>query len=369
MPENPWKKSNPFPATLLKRQMLTAHNSGKQTLHVELSLKSEGAPLLFEPGDSLALVVQNPPKLIEQILERLQLSGEEKVGDSTLFSILKKERTITFLRESMLKKYQKATACAALGALLEGDKEKLKAWLQGRDFLDLLEDFPGKLEPEQIPNILPKLQVRLYSSASSLQLFPEAVHFTVRVICYRFLNRERKGVASSYLDEALKIGDVAWVYPVYNRHFKLPDKDAPLILIGPGTGVAPFRAFLQELSLRAKRPPVWLFFGEQHQASHFYYQKEWEKYLQEDVLTRLSTAFSRDGAEKVYVQHRIKEAGQEIFRWLEQGAYVYVCGGVHMAPRVWEAFLELLGQNLPEKDAALYLEQLQANGRYQRDIY
>ena len=366
-----YKKSSPFLATLTQKERITPSGSSKETLHLEISLKTKHAPLLFEPGDSIAIFPQNDPDLIRQILAHLNIDHNASIDNASLFKLLQATYDIASLRKSFLKKYQGIASNARLQHLLDAPSETLQSYLQHKDFLDVIQEFPFPLTPLQLITMLPKLQPRLYSIASSLKAYPEAVHLIINIVRYTAHQRIRKGVASTYIADVLQVGDSLTIYPCTNKHFKLPENNAPLIMIGPGTGIAPFRSFLQELSHASFRNPTWLFFGEQHESTGFYYEKDWNTYLQNGTLTRLTTAFSRDQEQKIYVQHRLWEHAETLVEWLDKGAYLYICGNAQtMAPEVHQALLDILTHDKKDSASAhTYLENLKTEGRYQRDVY
>ena len=246
--------------------------------------------------------------------------------------------------------------------------------MNGRDLLDLLRDFgPWKAYAQEMCLLLRKMPPRLYSIASSITANPEEVHLTIGAVRYTAHGRERKGVCSVLVAERLQEGDTLPVFIQLNKHFHLPEaQDKDIIMVGPGTGIAPFRSFIEELAVNKGTGKSWLFFGDQHSASDFLYQDELEKYQKDGVLTRLETAFSRDTAEKVYVQHKMLENSKELFEWLENGAYFYVCGDKqYMAKDVHNTLIDVIEKEgkMAREAAEAYLNDMQEQGRYQRDVY
>lgn len=267
------------------------------------------------------------------------------------------------------------TASAGLHALLAPDhQQELKSYIQGRDLLDLVQDFaPWEVPARSFVTILRKLPARLYSIASSYNANPDEVHFTVRAVRYESHDRDRYGVCSVHCAERVQPGDTLPIYIQNNPNFKLPaNSEVPVIMIGPGTGVAPFRSFLEEREEQGASGRTWLFYGDRHFVTDFLYQTDWQRMLKDGVLNKLDVAFSRDTEEKVYVQHRILEQSRELYAWLQEGAHVYVCGDEkHMAHDVHSALVTVIQREsgLSPEEAAAYLEHMQQEQRYQRDVY
>lgn len=374
-----YSKKNPYPAEVLENINLNGRGSNKETRHLVLSLEDSG--LTFEPGDSLAILPENDPELVDSLINELGWNPEESVQ-------INEEGDIYSLRKALLSKFEitrlTKTFIQAAAELFHneelkklatpGNEEKVKAYLDGRDLLDFVRDFrPLQLKPVDFIHILRKLPARQYSIASSLKANPDEVHLTISTVRFQAHGRNRKGVCSSQIAERIQPGDMLPIYVDQNPNFKLPSNpDTPIIMIGPGTGVAPFRAFLQEREAEGVTGKSWLFFGDQHFSSDFLYQVEWQKWLKNGVLTKMDVAFSRDQAEKVYVQHRMLEKRKEFYQWLEDGAVVYVCGDEkHMARDVHQTILTILEKEggLTSEQAAVYLDQMRKQKRYQRDVY
>ena len=371
-------KKNPFPSRLLEKVRLNGPGSAKETWHYELSL--EGSGLSYEVGDSLAVVPTNGEDVVAALLAAAGLSGEEEVETRSserkkLREALTKDYDITALSRKVASAWQGHCGSEALAGLLSADnKEQFKNWIWGRQIVDLLREFPaGKTEGQQLIDMLRALPPRLYSIASSPREHEGEVHLTVAAVRYEGHGFERKGVASTCLADLVGEGDAVPVFVTPNKRFRLPENDAiPIIMVGPGTGIAPFRAFVEDRATREGSGPSWLIFGDQHYTYDFLYQLEWQDHLKSGALTRLDVAFSRDQPEKVYVQDRIREKAGEIWEWLEQGAHFYVCGDAsRMAPDVQEALLKLIGEQggLGPGEAEAYLGELKKSGRYQRDVY
>ncbi len=369
-----YDRKHPFPAHLLQRRRLTGEGSSKDIRHVIFSL--EGSGLSYEVGDALGVYPENDPELVEALLATLGYSGNEPVPGP--------DGTELPIREALLRDYELGTlsrplleaaapAHEWLPKLLD-DREALQRYLAGRDLLDLLREAPTfRPDPALLVGLLRPLAPRLYSISSSPRVHPEAVHLTVGVVRYEAHGRLRKGVCSTFLAERAALEHPVPVFVHTNPGFRLPaDPDTPIIMIGAGTGIAPFRAFLEDREATGARGPNWLFFGERNRATDFLYQEELEGWLQRGVLTRLDTAFSRDQAHKCYVQHRMLEQARTLYAWLEEGACVYVCGdATHMARDVEAALLTIIQQESgrSEEDARAYLADLKKTRRYQRDVY
>jgi sulfite reductase (NADPH) flavoprotein alpha-component len=299
----------------------------------------------------------------------LQAAG--LAGDAGLAARLATDWDITTLSRPVLEAYAALNPAPALAELLAA--EGWRAWLPGRQLLDLLEAFPMALTPEQLTGLLRRLPPRLYSVASSLKAAPDEAHLLVGVVRYQSHGRARHGVASTFVAERLRAGDKLKVYVKPNKNFRLPDDpDRPVIMIGPGTGVAPFRAFLQERQATAAKGRNWLFFGDRNYTHDFLYQLEWQELHKEGVLSAIDVAFSRDQPEKVYVQHRLWQRRQELFAWLEDGAHLYVCGDEKaMAKDVHATLAAIVADQggRPADAAEAYLADLKQQRRYQRDVY
>ncbi|MDQ0116249.1 assimilatory sulfite reductase (NADPH) flavoprotein subunit [Paenibacillus harenae] len=377
--ESEYSRSNPFQAEVLENLNLNGRGSDRETRHVEISL--EGSDLTYEPGDSIGIVPENDSRLVDELIAYMGWQQNDNVivnknGEQhTLRNALISYYEITVLTKPLLKQFAETTSNAELTELVsEGQEQKLKSYLSGRDLIDLVKDYSLKgMSAQTFVSLLRKIPARLYSISSSLKANPEEVHITVRSVRYEANGRERNGVCSVQLAERVAAGDKLPIFIQNNPNFKLPEStDTPIIMIGPGTGVAPFRAFLGEREEAGAEGKSWLFYGDQHFATDFLYQVEWQRWLKDGVLTRMDVAFSRDTAEKVYVQHRMLEKGEELYKWLQEGAHVYVCGDEkRMAHDVHAALLEIIGRHggLSAEQAAEYVAQMQQQKRYQRDVY
>ncbi|WP_251553715.1 assimilatory sulfite reductase (NADPH) flavoprotein subunit [Neobacillus muris] len=377
--ESAYSRTNPFKAEVLENINLNGRGSNKETRHLELSL--EGSGLTFEPGDSLGIYPENDPELVAQLLAELPWKPEDSVIINKQGEVLSLKEAltsyyeITVLTKPLLEKVSQLTKKEGLKELLASEhSEPIKRYLSGRDLLDLVRDYGTWGESAQeFVSILRKIPARLYSISSSLTANPEEVHLTIGAVRYQAHGRQRKGVCSTLTAERLQLGDKVPVFIQHNENFKLPNNPAaPIIMIGPGTGVAPFRSFMQEREETGAPGKSWLFFGDQHFRTDFLYQIEWQKWLKEGILTKMDVAFSRDAAEKVYVQHRLLEHSKELFEWLQEGAYVYICGDEkNMAHDVHQTLIAIIEQEgkMSQEQAETYIAELQQQKRYQRDVY
>ena len=375
--EKKYSKANPYQAEVLENINLNGRGSNKETRHIEFLLDNFGEE--YEVGDCLVVLPQNDPALVELLISTLGWDPGDQIqisedGDTiSLEEALTSYFEITKLTKPLL---QNAAAYFDNEALEDKvqDSEWIQNYIEGRDFIDLLNDFPPEeLEPEDLYQILRKLPPREYSISSSYQSLPDEVHITVGAVRYNTHGRDRSGVCSVQFAERIQPGDTVPIYLKRNPNFKFPkDGDTPVIMIGPGTGIAPFRAHMQEREEYGYKGNTWLFFGDQHFTTDFLYQTEWQEWLKDGVLEKMNVAFSRDTDQKVYVQHRIAEHSKEFNKWLEKGASIYICGDEkNMAKDVHQAIRNVLvkEQNLTEEDAESYLKQMKKDKRYQRDVY
>jgi len=357
---------------------LSSDDSKKDTRHFEIDLTGWG--LSFEVGDSLAVYPTNDPALVEEIIRAIGAKGDE---------IVPAAKTQKPLREALLRDYSitqptpkflkaiagRASAAPMLKELLHPDrKNDLEDFVWGMEVIDFLVEHPSvKFVPEEFVGLLTKLQPRLYSVASSLRAFPDQVHFIVDVVTYESNGRVRKGVCSTFMAERADNVPVP-VYPSSAKHFHLPeDGDTPIIMIGPGTGIAPFRAYLQERKALGAKGKNWLFFGAQRESCDYAYKEDFDQFKRDGLLTRLDCAWSRDQAHKVYVQHRLLENGAEIWKWLDgEGAQFFVCGDARRMAKDVDAALRKIVQEQGGKSveqANEYVEKLKSDKRYKRDVY
>ena len=374
-----YSRTSPFRAEVIETLNLNGRGSDQETRHLALSL--DGSNFQFEPGDCVGIYPENHPSLVNSLIETMGWNAEvlvpiNKQGEQRpLRDALLHHYEITVLTKSVVENAAQFTTNKELRELLQAGREQdLRSYLDDRDLLDMVQDFsPWQLTPAQFVSILRKMPARLYSIASSFKANPDEVHLTIRTVRYNSHGRERYGVCSVQCAERLEPGDSLPIYIHPNPNFKLPaNSDVPIIMIGPGTGVAPFRAFMEEREETGAKGKTWLFFGDRHFLTDFLYQVEWQGWLKEGVLTRMDVAFSRDTAEKVYVQHRMLEKSRELYEWVKEGAYVYICGDEkHMARDVHAALITILEQegNMSQGEAEAYLTNMQQQKRYQRDVY
>jgi sulfite reductase (NADPH) flavoprotein alpha-component len=379
----PYDKNNPFPARLVDRRRLSAASSQKDTQHFSVSMVGSG--LSYKCGDSLGVYPTNNPQAVAAVLKAAGFTGDEQVtipkdtAPIALQQALSKRLSLNgptykfaqLLHDRATDAGEKARLAAAIG---ETDPEKKKAWMEQREFLDLFEEHPSaKLGAQEFIELLRKLMPRLYSISSAPSKYPDEIHLTVAVVRYETNGRPREGVCSSYLSERARLNEPDVPVFVADSHFGLPaDDNVPVIMVGPGTGVAPFRSFVMDRATRGAKGKNWLFFGDQRKDSDFLYADEWADYLQSGVLTRLDLAFSRDQAAKIYVQDRMRENAVELWRWLQAGAYFYVCGDAkRMAKDVDAALHAIVAEQggLTPEAAVDWVKQFKKDGRYQRDVY
>jgi sulfite reductase (NADPH) flavoprotein alpha-component len=370
-------RKNPFAATILDSFGLNGRGSDKATRHIELSL--EGSEIRYRPGDSLGILPQNDPRLVAELIERLGLDAETLVqtprGEVSLDAALQHDYEITTLTPGFVARYGELAGAKELQALAAAQaRDELRTLMATRQIIDLIADYPATgIAAADFLGALRRLQPRLYSIASSLDANPGEVHLTVGLVEWLCRERPRHGVATGWLTHRCAIDDTAPVYVETNDGFRLPSDPAiPVIMIGAGTGVAPYRAFLQEREINGVTGRSWLFFGDRRFRTDFLYQTEWLTYLKDGVLSRMDVAFSRDQADKIYVQDRLREHGRDLYGWIEDGAHVYVCGDAKaMAPDVHEALIGIVGEarSKGREDAEIYMQKLQQDRRYLRDVY
>jgi sulfite reductase (NADPH) flavoprotein alpha-component len=380
-----YTRNHPFQSTVVENYLLTGEGSEKETRHLAFSLE---AGMTYTPGDAVGVIPENRAEAVAEVLAALGFSGDERVLDHYKIEIsfeeaLRTRLAIGKLARGSVGQYAKlagAPVCGGHGyeALrhLCGPDNKARAeeYCWGREFIDLVTDFPGAVAtPQELFNVLQRLTPRMYSIASSQARHPLTVETTVRVVRYDAHGRNRQGLASGHLGERAGLGVVQPIFLHANQNFRLPeDSAAPAIMVGPGTGIAPFRAFLEERQAKGEPGDNWLFFGEQRRALDYLYQEQLTAMHRDGTLTRLDTAFSRDQARKIYVQDRMQEHAAELYAWLERGAYFYVCGdATRMAKDVELALLDVIakGSNGTLDHAAEYLATMKKHKRYQRDVY
>lgn len=377
-PEHLHTRDNPYLSPLAEKRPLTHPASTKLTIH--LDFVTEEANLRYDVGDACGVIPRNSPSLVDEVLSLLPFSGSEaveipKIGSVPLRDALLHHYAVNRLTRKMLAEYAALTRCAPLAELLTPDGQKqLEGYTHGRDLVDLLRDWPcAPQKPADLLKFLPRLVPRLYSISSSPAAHPGRIHTTVSVVRYRAHDRERGGVCSTLFADRVEVGDRLPIYIQPNQKFRLPgDPAAPMIMIGPGTGVAPFRAFLHHRRATGANGKNWLFFGERSAATDFLYREELEAMRSDGHLTRLDTAFSRDQEHKVYVQDLMMQNARQIWCWIQEGACLYVCGDAERmakdVDRALRSIIETQGA-MQSEAAAEYVETLRSERRYQRDIY
>ncbi len=376
-----YSRKNPFAATVLEKIQLNGRGSQKQTYHVEFSL--EGSGLTYEPGDTVGVYAKNSSALVAEILSftKWDASSMHAFKDQllTLEEILIHHKELTTVSGVFLEnvlKYVKekriVQSAAALEKLLENKKE-LTSVLYGKDVLDIIQEYAPAISAEEFVDIALPLQPRMYSIASSIKEHEEEVHLTIGKVLYENRGRERKGVCSNFVADEISVGDTVNLFIEKNESFRLPQDDStPIIMIGPGTGIAPFRAFVEERSVTGAKGKSWLFFGDRHFTTDFLYQLEWQRHLKIGTLTQMNTAFSRDTENKVYVQHRMAQHTDEIYSWIKDGAHVYICGdGKQMARDVRNTLIEIVEKHaaISHEEAVHFMKEMIKAGRLQEDVY
>lgn len=369
-----YTKQNPYAAELSVVQKITGRDSTKNVQHVEISLEESG--ITYQPGDALGVYFLNDETAVDALLKSVELSGDEevKLGEETLTvkQALVEKLELTQSYPGFVEKYAQATNNAELLKLAD-DKAAMREYIEARQIFDVVAQNPAKLDAQTLVECARKLQARLYSIASSQAEVEEEVHLTVGLVEFEAFNSEHLGGCSGYLAKRAEEGSSIKVFVEHNDNFRLPsDDNTPVIMVGPGTGIAPFRAFLQERDARGAEGENWLFFGNPHFTQDFLYQVEIQAYVKSGLLNKIDLAFSRDQAEKIYVQDRIRENGEELFAWLEKGAHFYICGDANrMAKDVHQALVDVVKQygGKNDEEAEQYLKELRNNHRYQKDVY
>lgn len=371
-----YDKRNPFPAPVVENIAIVGRGSSKETRHIEFSLAGSG--LTYAPGDALGIATSNDPAVVAALLDALALSPDTsfdmKGRETAIGEALTHRFEITAATPRFLDYWAQLSEADALRQLQQEDRAgERAAFLRTHHVVDIVRRFPvAGVMPQGFVSALRPLQPRLYSLASSLSAAPDEAHLTVAPVRYTLHGEPRSGVASGLLADRTEPDATLPVYVQSNPHFRLPDDDTAIIMIGAGTGVAPYRAFLQEREARGSGGRSWLFFGERNFRTDFLYQTEWQGWLKDGTLSRMDVAFSRDAAEKTYVQHRMKEQAKDVFAWLEAGAHIYVCGdAANLAPDVHETLIDIVAAEARtgREAAEDYVRSLQSDHRYQRDVY
>lgn len=360
-----------YPAVLKKRQLLN-EGSEDETYHIVLGVEDPG--FRYQPGDSVGIIPRNQEAFTAKIIEQLKATPETIISFENkpiaFKKLLTEQLELTSINKKLLESYQKITQDRALAELLR-DEKKLQDYIRHHDVLDVIIDFPYPFSLEEFVSILRKLQPRYYSISSSQQKHPGEVHLIVKQVQNLHKGRIRSGACSTYLNHRLEAGQKINLQLIPNERFKMPGDETPMIMIGAGTGIAPFRAFMEEQENRKLSCKSWLIFGEKHRAFDFHYQKQWEYWLKNNQLERMDVAFSRDQEEKEYVQYKIKEQADEFYQWLNKGAQVYICGSVAMGHDVRQAIVEVIQKagDKNEKEAIFYWEDLLNQNRVHQDVY
>ena len=372
--QSQYTKQNPFAAELSVVQKITGRDSTKDVRHIEISL--EGSDITYLPGDSLGVYFLNDEALVDETLTLLNIDGATEItlGEETLSirTALIEKLELTQSYPGFVEKYAQATNNAELLKLVE-DKAAMREYIEARQIFDIIKQNPSDISAQDLVNCLRKLQARLYSIASSQAEVEEEVHLTVGLVEFDAFGEKHFGGCSGYLAHRAEEGVQVKVFSEHNDNFRLPsDDNTPVIMVGPGTGIAPFRAFLQERDAREAEGENWLFFGNPHFTQDFLYQVEIQGYVKSGLLNKVDLAFSRYQAEKIYVQDRLREKGEEVFAWLEKGAHFYICGDANrMAKDVHQALIDIIKAHGGKDDeqAESYLKALRSNNRYQKDVY
>jgi sulfite reductase (NADPH) flavoprotein alpha-component len=369
-----YDRNNPYLATVLDSKRITTDDAVAEIHHIELQI--DASSLQYKPGDSIGLWSRNNPALVGQILQNLQLDAETiveyKKQQMTLQQVLAEQLEITQLHPSVVKSWAAITQSDALKQISENN-DQLRSFAAGHQFIDLVIKYPATVDAQSLVQTLLPLQPRLYSIASSQQAFDDEIHLTVSTLQYQSNDGDaRYGSASQYLNQHIQSGDTLRIYVAENEQFRLPEnRQTPIIMIAAGTGIAPFRAFLQQRKADNASGENWLIFGNRHFHRDFIYQLEWQKYRAAGLLNRISLAFSRDHQDKVYVQDRLFEEAEELYRWIDKGAQIYVCGSSELDSAVHQALIDIVQQQnqWDAQQAEQFVNNLRAEGRYLRDVY
>ena len=369
-----YTKKSPFTATLLESQKITGRDSIKDIRHIEISLQDSG--IQYRPGDALGIWFKNDTTLVAELLRLLSLDSSTSVtwsgNEYSLQELLINHLELTQSYSTFATKYAPFANNVQLNALLD-DKSVLREYLAQCQIIDIVRQFPAKVTAQQFVDALRRIVPRLYSIASSQAEVEDEVHLTVALVEYEAHGHTHQGGASSFLSTRLEEGGEVNVFVEHNKNFNLPDDgNTPVIMIGPGTGIAPFRAFMQQREAEEASGENWLFFGNPNYTEDFLYQTEWQRFVKDGVLNKISLAFSRDQDQKIYVQHRMLEQGAGIYQWLQQGAHIYVCGDAeHMAKDVQDALVQIVIEHgeKTEQQAEQYINDLRRAKRYQKDVY
>ncbi|MCU7906468.1 MAG: assimilatory sulfite reductase (NADPH) flavoprotein subunit [Candidatus Thiodiazotropha sp. (ex Epidulcina cf. delphinae)] len=368
-----YDRSNPYQAEVLENRRITTAAALSSVHH--LSLEVDAGSFRYQPGDSLGVLFHNDPALVDEVLSLTGLAGDDSVSlrdeTLTLSQALGSKLELTQLHPKAVSRWASIADNAELSAI-SGNSGRLRMFAYEHQFVDMLHAFPARIDAAALADLLQPIQPRCYSIASSQAVFEDEVHLTVATLQYRAHERDHLGGASGYLTRRVSEGESLAIYVADNPSFRLPkNADTPIIMIGAGTGIAPYRAFLQEREARGAKGRNWLVYGNRNFHRDFLYQTDWLKYRKAGLLGRFSLAFSRDSEERLYVQHRLLEEGAEVYRWLQDGAYFYVCGGVSMERSVYHSLKAIVQTHggLGSDAACEFIEALRSQGRYLRDVY
>jgi len=362
------------PGTLTVNEIIHLNGRGsiKDTLHVELA--DEKQQIFYQPGDSLGIYFRNNSLLVDEILKYLKCDGKEMViyqnVQMSIRDCLEQKAELTLINRDFLTKLAEVSGKTEINDIIN-DTGKLSEYIYGRDILDVLQDYKIKFKAQQLADTLYPIQPRLYSIASSPLYQEGEVHLTIGKLQYQFNQRQKTGMCSNFVATELKPGDAVTAFVHENEGFRLPSDNAPIIMIGQGTGIAPYRAFMQEIEARGLSNKTWLFFGNPHFTTDFLYQTDWQQWYKKKLLTRIDLAWSRDQAEKIYVQHRLKQKAREVFEWIDDGAHIYLCGGKKMGKDVQDTILSIIQdiKNISNDQAKEYLKNIKRQHRYHEDLY
>lgn len=364
---------NPFQGTMIDNRRITTDQAIAKIHHIAIEIDPQ--QIRYQPGDALGILSKNSPALVAEIIEATGLDADAKVTiDKEQLSLpqaLQEKLELTLLHPSVVSQWAQLSNSEALLSLTD-DARKLREYAQDRQLIDLINEFPAEVDAEILVSILQSLQPRLYSISSSQTVSDDEVHLTVSAVSYQAHDREHLGTASNFLTDPIEQGDLISVYVAENTHFRLPqNNDTPIIMIGAGTGIAPYRAFLQQREAEQAKGKNWLVFGNRNFKHDFLYQQDWINFRKAGLLERVSLAFSRDTTTRTYIQDRLREEGETLYQWIQQGAHIYVCGGLEMEKGVRESLIEIINTYGADQtlDAETTIENLRAEGRYLRDVY
>ncbi len=364
--------SNPYKTEVLENRRLTSLDAVGAVYH--LALEIDPAAVSYQPGDAVGVFFKNAPEIVAEVLEVLNFPDDQQVtlsgSELMLSQALTEKLELTLLHPTVVKAWSEISKSRKLKTLCE-DRDKLRAFANNNQFIDLLLAYPAEVDADALANLLLPIKPRLYSIASSQSAYEDEIHITVTTLEYEAFGRSHLGGASGYLTQRTGEGDPLDIYIAENPSFRLPADDVPVIMIGAGTGIAPFRAFLQERESRGSSGENWLIFGNRNFHRDFLYQSEWLNYRKQGLLQRASVAFSRDDEERVYVQNRLHQEGEEVYSWLQKGAYIYVCGGIDMEKSVMASLVDIAKSHggMSDDNAEEFINTLHSQGRYSRDVY